>query len=518
MAVPYAEYDVAAAVPASNVLSDLSDSQSSTRESSSGSLSQSRDVDPSSPSPISPPGHALVEAQPLGRYSRYLAIFQDRVHGIWPVLSCGALLDRLKQDAADYESYAFASAVCAAVIAQLRLPEHKASPEILPNQDMATSGWFTKEAQRYRTLYDYRESDSLASLLTSFFLHIYFANGEKLRTSNLYLRECLALVHSLGVHRPEMYAQLRPDDKEIRLRIFWLVFISERTFCVQHCLPTVLTAISEWPSPDRDIAGCGKLTMSFHCLTKLFTFLDGDLLALSPAQVFEFQSDKSSVRDRVSVIHSRLRYSDPKDLDLDETQRVDIFVTRNWIRTIVWEYAIRNFPMSRQPDDHGLSMLLPASIASETLGLFVSVSNSSITAHGYGMELKVFRIADSLLDVMACNRIEYSTSSMALGSRDALCAMEQVLASVGGVDSVFLKSLRTRMAELQLPVPSESPRPLLHRIELLENLVDDDAEPVESAMALCQPQGTYTGSPAGMDFTTRAGTPEPGTRTWQNVI
>ena len=70
-------------------------------------------------------------------------------------------------------------------------------------------------------------------------------------------------------------------------------------------------------------------------------------------------------------------------------------------------------------------------------------------------ELKVFRIADSLLDVLACGGPRGQAGSMLVGSRDALHSLERVLGTVGGGgDSVFLKKLRTRMAEVELPTPN----------------------------------------------------------------
>lgn len=46
---------------------------------------------------------------------------------------------------------------------------------------------------------------------------------------------------------------------------------------------------------------------------------------------------------------------------------------------------------------------------------------------------------------------------MLFGSRDTLNGLEQVLATVGGPDSVFLGRLRNRMSEIQLPVAAAAP-------------------------------------------------------------
>ncbi|OHW96212.1 aflyd sugr sugar regulator-like protein [Colletotrichum incanum] len=128
---------------------------------------------------------------------------------------------------------------------------------------------------------------------------------------------------------------------------------------------------------------------------------------------------------------------------LPDLQRVNVMVTWNWIRILWWQYALRHCRMSSSMDDTMLLTLGPASIANQTVRLFASVSQQAIQTHGYGMELKIFLIADSLVDLLTCNRRLLSSpqpgSRMLLGARDTLHALENTL--------VLLF-----MAEVQLPV------------------------------------------------------------------
>jgi hypothetical protein len=68
-------------------------------------------------------------------------------------------------------------------------------------------------------------------------------------------------------------------------------------------------------------------------------------------------------------------------------------------------------------------------------------------------ELKVFRIADSLLDVLLCAPASAGTRGLLSDSRTSLHSLEKVLIDVGGSDSQFLAMLRKRMLESQLPAP-----------------------------------------------------------------
>lgn len=344
---------------------------------------------------------------PLETYCKFLGIFQERLYSVWPVLDCSGLITRLVNDEHDHEAWTLAASVCAGVIAQLRLPEHRqvTTPSLSAStfskvcQTQAaisvqtTCQHFNADTTHFRALCDYRERPSIFSLLSSFFLHIYCANSDLLSTAGFHLRDSLTQAHMLGLHRPNTYAGLSADERELRLRVYWVLFVSERTYCIQHSLPTILRPINQHPSPNKGPDGYTDNAMvSFLYLTKLFTFLDEDLIeSHSTSSIMAIGNggagdsvEKERARNKVTLFQSDLG-SATKGVGLDETQKVDIFITRNWIRILLWQYTIRHFTMSYTTDDQAFSLLLPALVAHEMLGLFSAVSPKSICAHGYGM-------------------------------------------------------------------------------------------------------------------------------------
>lgn len=86
----------------------------------------------------------------------------------------------------------------------------------------------------------------------------------------------------------------------------------------------------------------------------------------------------------LAAIQQKLSH-DGDDSALNDTQRVDLCVTRQWIRVLTWEYMTRHFPMSRYSEDPAFSLLLPVNIGREMLLFFSSVESEPICAHGYGM-------------------------------------------------------------------------------------------------------------------------------------
>ncbi|KAF4980245.1 hypothetical protein FZEAL_3704 [Fusarium zealandicum] len=333
---------------------------------------------------------------PLQDYQRFLGIFKVQAYSIWPVVDCDDLLARITQKDKDLEARALAASLCAATIAQLRLPEH-AKP-----RNTTSSLQFSVDCLQLRDLYDYRETFTIASVLIPFFLHVYYANADKLRTAGLFLRESITYVQLLGLGQPDLYTHLDKREKSLRLRVYWLLFISERTYSAQHDLPTVLQPIDEMPEVEDD-SGDKRLMQAFASLTRLFAYLEGNLMATSSNQ-------QPLERQKLVSYQTALCMDSHNQADL-EAQRVDLFVTRQWIRLLLWEYTARNFAMSCYPEDQAFSLFLPVKIGHEMLSLFSIVTDVAIKSHGYGM---------------------------------------RVLLAVGGHESGFLRKIHVRMSQFDL--------------------------------------------------------------------
>ncbi|KAL4729122.1 hypothetical protein ACLX1H_003530 [Fusarium chlamydosporum] len=376
---------------------------------------------------------------PLPEYRRILDISKRLVASIWMVISPEDLLTKITENNDDYESHSLAAALCAATIAQLRLPEH-AGP-----RNTTSSLQFATECLQLRELYDYRESYSISSALIPFFLHVYHSNGNKLRTAGLFLRESVTQVQLMQLGYPETYAHLSKPEQSLRLRIYWLVLITERTYSAQHGLQAVLQVIDVFPDTQDGMADERRL-QAFVSLTRLFAYLEGNLTTIS--------SNQQPLERQKLVSYQAALCLDSHDHAAREAQRVDLFVTRQWIRLILWEYTARHFAMSCYPDDEAFSLFLPVKIGHKMLSLFSMVTNAAIKTHGYGIELKVFRLADAMLDIVACTPFSAHGDGMLVGVGDILYSLQHVLHSVGGKDSGFLRKIQTRMLQLDLTTGS----------------------------------------------------------------
>ncbi|KAK4069810.1 transcriptional regulator family: Fungal Specific TF [Purpureocillium lilacinum] len=97
------------------------------------------------------------------------------------------------------------------------------------------------------------------------------------------------------------------------------------------------------------------------------------------------------------------------DVPPTEEQHVDLFVTRLWLRTLVWQLALSHGLLRSAPprDAHeGLSLHFPAQrLSAQLRGLVSRLGNmSTFVIHGSGILQKLFEITSTVADVLALPR------------------------------------------------------------------------------------------------------------------
>ena len=117
-------------------------------------------------------------------------------------------------------TYALANAVGAATMAQLKLDS---------TTDAATSSSLEAECQRAKRFDPNARQASLDTLRIAFFLHVYHENQDAGGVQSLlHLREAITLAQIMGLHRESTYECLLASEQEMRRRVVWLLFITER--------------------------------------------------------------------------------------------------------------------------------------------------------------------------------------------------------------------------------------------------------------------------------------------------
>jgi hypothetical protein len=172
--------------------------------------------------PAQPSVHSRI---PTSCIAYYLNKYEFQTYSIWPVFDTKSLINQLLAGPEDMEAYGLATALCATSIAQFQASS--AMSPVVEGYSVSHS-LFEAESRRARLIYDHRERTTIRSLLTSFFLHVYAANIGRKSTTTLLLNEAVTIAHVIGLHKRSYYEKLDEDQQQYCLRVYWLLFISER--------------------------------------------------------------------------------------------------------------------------------------------------------------------------------------------------------------------------------------------------------------------------------------------------
>ena len=144
------------------------------------------------------------------------------MYPVWPIIDVEQLVASLRKPDPDIEVFTLAYAVAAATIAQIK-PDPSSRP------DNVTAEMMESRCQHARTKCKKGVPPNITTLRIAFFLHIFYENqipgGLQ---SILYMREAITISQMLGLHRESYYANVVPEEQQIRRRTFWLLFVTER--------------------------------------------------------------------------------------------------------------------------------------------------------------------------------------------------------------------------------------------------------------------------------------------------
>ncbi|KAL4958090.1 hypothetical protein BDW69DRAFT_204762 [Aspergillus filifer] len=192
---------------------------------------------------------------------------------------------------------------------------------------------------------DIREQDR-EEIFIPFFLFLTYWNLRRIGHAWWYLRESIALLISHRLHRQDEYRDLDVREAEAREMIFWSLFIAERTFCLLHDKPITLRPWIDLPqlSDTSD----PKIISEFTRQAALFRDLQVDLSGCRTAAGFVTPVTLSLATEEAHG-HDDFNTGTGVSLPLPlAIQRLEYFVTREWLRAKVWRLGIPGTPQEKQ--------------------------------------------------------------------------------------------------------------------------------------------------------------------------
>ncbi|GKU22717.1 unnamed protein product [Fusarium langsethiae] len=367
----------------------------------------------------------------------HIQLFQRFLYPIMPVVDDNILADAATLDQLPPSRYALILAICAATRMQLRLDkridgsDNELNAEI-PPEPRLDGDILVSLAESSLRQYSVIDDMTLDSVLVSFFLFASYGNLNDSRHAWYYLNQSITLAQALGLTRESGYHGLPDEEREKRRRVFWLLFVTERTFALQHRRPVMLRSTVN--KPQIVDSNCPVVMHDFINHISLFESL--------PYSLYEWQPENDDRRfEDLKLVHNineKLCKVKPEQ-SIIESQRFDTLITQQWLRVSMWRIAFGQNPSSAS----GFGLLLPPALPMDAgkiiMSALGSVGTKSKDCHGIGMEQKLFDVGISLADTAqlsgwACNSLEN-------GPRDLLSVVINALSTVRGSQSHLLPNL-----------------------------------------------------------------------------
>ena len=330
--------------------------------------------------------------------------------------------------------------------------------------------FFLDECLAVRQGYDFPEDTSLGAVVSSFWLSTSFFEISRDRKSWFYLREALTLALDLELEDEKSYKVCDSsndrnnisnnchDDENDRLnkgplspewalcqrRVFWILFVTERSFAILRKKPLTLRRTPELPSRGHDYedpeihAGFIRLVRSYMPLDESFvnawndrsddrvpatTYLHLQRILAKPldflisprrkpksATVYGRDSDsnydssrkRSGVDGMGHVVEEVRGEEDEDEVQIEPTaiQKADLLMTQQWLRLVVWQSSCRHGLLSTAAEEESMTFGFPLLIARDTVAVLQSLPNHAIEVHGMGIFEKIFEIAYSCVSVL----------------------------------------------------------------------------------------------------------------------
>lgn len=405
---------------------------------------------------------------PLEKLLPYLQIYQTWYYGLWPVLSVAHLVSRVidnhivmgqtdttdgkvKIDEKNAPAYALCCAVCATIAVQVRFLK---SATGLMNVDNALKAEeYALEAKRIRYLFEEKMDPSIDTLLSSFFLYMYYGNitgGTK--RGIVYLREAISMAQMLGLHDPDQYNKKSSAEIHRCKKIYYMLLVTERYTCFQEKIPVLLDPTVDLPSlRDEEypelLVGFTELVEVFSATEKQFfqeinhkLFLsdnDNEKLDADLSMFQDFLQNQSTDMKRQWIGQMQVKLNKKLEQNIaSDSQKLNIVLSKSWFQSLGWLISSENYLVSQNYSmENCFSVKFPIKIAHDFLTQTKDLPEFAFESNGSpGVCYKLLEIADSL----------YSFSMQSTIQRESARAMDQL-------DTIFQMIVRFKTHEVQLP-------------------------------------------------------------------
>ncbi|OJJ62961.1 hypothetical protein ASPSYDRAFT_28572 [Aspergillus sydowii CBS 593.65] len=235
---------------------------------------------------------------------------------------------------------------------------------------------------------------SVLRIVTSIYIHMCYMSLGQYDLGFFYLREAITTLHLLHTDDNSLMATLDLSERSRRQRLYWLCFIHERFVSIVHFSPTTLSPYTEFPEDDPAL-GPG-INHGWTQLIKTF-------LLLEPTFINLWIGDRNQVT--TAWVEQKHRELDDELWELEvslltEMQQADLVVTRQWMRTLLWQMAMSNCLLSSHASSPIFSLEMPLRLSNQLRQFMTKIEQNTIHIHGSSILSKLLEIVNTIADVV----------------------------------------------------------------------------------------------------------------------
>ncbi|KAG5949893.1 hypothetical protein E4U53_005665 [Claviceps sorghi] len=358
--------------------------------------------------------------------------FEELVYPVNPVLTSAELRVSIHNMHRDYEDAALVHAFAAVTINLTKTSWTRNGCDVATQMNtlMQYCFWAHRKAETggerdgYGGGLQAEIPVTVKRIMTCIWLEVSLMAFKRYDRSFTILREAISMVQMMNLHQ---YHKGDPSLSHTELcrrqRMYWEMYIHERFLYIVSGFPCTMVPLRTG-LPFHDDSIPLHVTVGWNRLILLFQKIDDSFLAHWAAQQ-ERNNQSSSAPELTSQwIESKQAQIDQDESDaledekdmiargygpFIELQHVDLFITRLWLRTLVWQLALSKGLLRSAPTQNtheGLSLHFPAQRLSAQLRNLVCRlrSISSVVFQGSGILQKLFEITSTVADVLALPR------------------------------------------------------------------------------------------------------------------
>ncbi|KAJ6089955.1 hypothetical protein N7467_005171 [Penicillium canescens] len=240
---------------------------------------------------------------------------------------------------------------------------------------------------------------SILRAMTSIFIQMCAMSLGQYDLGFFYLREAISMIQILGVDKTSTLSDLDITERARRQRLYWQCFIHERFMSIVYFSPVTLPPHAQFPEEDPLSVELGLdsgIQQGWTQVIKTFCMLDASFISL-------WIGDRSRVT--ASWVEAKHRELDDALWELEvstlsELQQADLVVTRQWMRTLLWQMAMSNCLLSSHASCPSLELEMPLQLSSQLRRFLTKISQNTIRVHGSSMISKLLEIINTIADVV----------------------------------------------------------------------------------------------------------------------